>query len=365
MPRSRSGVRVLLLADTRLGFDLPRHPRVTRRRRGHDFFDNYQRVLDTVPKSGADLVVHGGDLLFRSKVAVDLVQRALLPLKRVAETGVPVYLVPGNHERSAIPYALLAEHPHIHVFHKPTTFVAEVRGTRVALAGFPNVRRDVRGQFATVLEATGWRDAGAGIKLLLMHQCVEGATVGPADYVFRAGEDVVRGSDLPSGVAAVLCGHIHRHQVRTHDLARRALPSPVFYPGSIERTSFAEKDEPKGYLLLDFEPGVESGGVLRSWRFEALPARPMLVRSLQAQGVGRTDLDRMMRAVIAEAPPDAVMRVDLHGDLEPEALPVVRAAAIRRMTPPMMNLEVRLVDARSRQLHARTVPFSKRGVLRD
>jgi len=28
---------------------------------------------------------------------------------------------------------------------------------------------------------------------------------------------------------------------------------PVFYPGSIERTSFAEKNESKGYLILEFE----------------------------------------------------------------------------------------------------------------
>jgi hypothetical protein len=33
-------VRVLLLADSHLGFDLPVRPRSNRRRRGHDFLAN-------------------------------------------------------------------------------------------------------------------------------------------------------------------------------------------------------------------------------------------------------------------------------------------------------------------------------------
>ena len=38
-------IRILLLADTHLGFDLPVNPRVNRRRRGHDFLANYAAAL--------------------------------------------------------------------------------------------------------------------------------------------------------------------------------------------------------------------------------------------------------------------------------------------------------------------------------
>jgi len=38
-------VRLLLIADTHLGFDLPVRPRVARRRRGHDFIANYRAAL--------------------------------------------------------------------------------------------------------------------------------------------------------------------------------------------------------------------------------------------------------------------------------------------------------------------------------
>ena len=52
---------------------------------------------------------------------------------------------------------------------------------------------------------------------------------------------------------AVLSGHIHRFQVLTKDLWGRPIKIPILYPGSIERTSFAEKDEPKGYLKVELK----------------------------------------------------------------------------------------------------------------
>jgi len=38
-------VRILLFADSHLGFDLPSRPRSTRRRRGHDFLANHEAFL--------------------------------------------------------------------------------------------------------------------------------------------------------------------------------------------------------------------------------------------------------------------------------------------------------------------------------
>jgi len=83
-------VRVLLLADTHLGFDLPFRPRVKRRRRGADFFANFERALEPALRREVDLVVHGGDLLYRSRVPLQLVHMALEPLRRVASLNVSV-----------------------------------------------------------------------------------------------------------------------------------------------------------------------------------------------------------------------------------------------------------------------------------
>lgn len=267
-------ISILLLADTHLGFDMPLRPRVERRRRGPDFFRNFELALGPALRGEVDLVVHGGDLLYRSRVGAWLVDMAMEPLKRVADRGVPVVVVPGNHERSRIPYPILAAHPNLHLVDRPKRVRFELNGETLSLFGFPSVRNGVRDRFPELLRRAGFDGADSSLKLLAMHQTVEGARVGPVDYTFRYGPDIVRGGDIPDGFAAVLAGHIHRHQILTRDLGGREMAAPVFYPGSIERTSLAEKNEPKGYLVLRFDDRR-----LIEWRFHELPTSPTMVDS--------------------------------------------------------------------------------------
>ena len=273
------GIRILFLADTHLGFDFPFKPRVQRRRRGPDFFDMFELALEPAHRGEVDLVVHGGDILYRSKVPPQLVRMAFAPLHRLADQGLPVYVVPGNHERSAIPFRLWASHPNIHIFHRPKTFYLDIRGTTLALAGFPYVRDNIRGNIQQVLEETGWNSKPADAAVLCIHHVVEGAALQMGDriHVFRRNPDVIRAADFPPGFAAILSGHIHRFQVLTKDLRGNPLPTPIFYPGSTERTSGVEKDEAKGYLTLEIEPNGASvpGGTLTHWQFHKLPTPPM------------------------------------------------------------------------------------------
>jgi len=321
-------VRILLLADTHLGFDLPSHPRVDRRRRGDDFFANYHRALAPALAGEVDLVVHGGDLLFRSRVQPWLVQLAFEPLLRVA-ARVPVFLVPGNHERSRIPFPLLGAHRNIHVFDRPRSFTVEVAGRRVTLSGFPFVP-DVAEQFPMLVEAAGLFREPADVRLLCLHQTVEGARVGPSGYTFRSGRDVLRCSQVPRGLDALLCGHIHRAQVLTRDLAGRPLPAPVFYPGSIERTSRAEREETKGYLLLD----LERPGTPWRWSFVTLPARPMVDLVIAAKDANHAL--EAIRTALEGLDAHALVRVRLPGLPGPG----LSDARLRALAPATMTIEL-------------------------
>ncbi len=316
-------MRILFLSDTHLGFDLPSRPRVERRRRGEDFFRNYELALAPALRGEADVVLHGGDLLYRSRVPASLVARALAPLVRVAEAGVPVLIVPGNHERGRIPYPLLAQHPRLHVFDRPRTFVLEARGVRAAFAGFPYAR-EVRARFPELLAATERTGHDVDHTILCLHHCVEGATCGPGDFTFRDGDDVVRRADVPRDVALVLSGHIHRHQVMRWRTPRGACA--VVYAGSVERTSFAEAPETKGFVRVD----LDVAGVTRL-SFSPLPARPMLVRALAFDGHGETEARRRVAEIIEATPPDAVLQLRVEGDPTGSATEWMSAAALREL----------------------------------
>jgi len=335
-------IRILFIADTHLGFDLPTRTRIQRRRRGHDFLANYATALTPALAGEVDVVVHGGDVFNRSKVPTSVAWQAFEPLARVADAGVPVFVVPGNHERGRIPQIRFARHPRIHLFDRPRTFTVESQGMRVAISGFPSERHGVRARFTELLEATGWRTVDADARVLCIHQCVEGAMVGPNDFTFTTAPDVIRVRDLPAGFCAVLSGHIHRHQVLTRDLRGAAIAAPVLYPGSIERTSVAEADETKGYMTVDVT--CDAGDTRLDWQFHPLPARPLVRREIHLDAVPDTALETKICAVVADCPADAVLTIRVVGKLGDAARRVLSAANLRRLAPATMNIELKLED---------------------
>jgi DNA repair exonuclease SbcCD nuclease subunit len=284
-----------------------------------------------------DLVLHGGDLFFRSRVPEAIVDLVYGELLAFADHGIPLVIVPGNHERSRLPTSLFLHHPNIHVFDAPKTLLFELGGSHVALAGFPSTRRNVRDDFRCLVAATSWDEAPADIRLLCLHQTVEGATLGPKGYTFRNGHDVIRQQDLPASFHVVLAGHIHRHQViQVRGDGDRSLP--VIYPGSTERTSFAEADETKGYCLLDFGGSSNGDWVLDRSEFVPLPARPMVTIPLPAQ-LAPAGVHDFLADVVREAPPDAILRFTCSEAVSPVTRRAFEAARLASSLPPTVNVQ--------------------------
>ncbi len=331
-------LRLLLLADSHIGFDSAAQPRVKRRRRGPDFLANLSAALEPALRGDVDLVVHGGDYFHRPGVPDAVVRDGYRPLLAVADAGIPVFVVPGNHERSAMPLPLLLVHPQVHVFDRPRAFSLDLAGVRVQMVGFPCVRNVAEWGLARLF-ADVRIDHAAQVRVLCMHQAFCGAQVGAQDYTFRFGADVVPSHELPTGFAAVLSGHIHRGQVLREDLTGAPLPCPVIYPGSIERTSYAERDETKGYAILQIEPGA-SGGVVRDVQLVPLPTRPMIAVPVNVRGLSGDALAARLRQRFAEVPSDAIVRLEVRGTPEPEARGVLTAAQLRDLAPETMNVDM-------------------------
>jgi hypothetical protein len=134
--------------------------------------------------------------------------------------------------------------------------------------------------------------------------------------------------------------------VLRRDLRGRPLGAPVVYAGSVERTSFAEREEPKGFVMAAIGAGG-SGGRLLSCEFRPLPARPMRVHEVS----GTFGLEREIRAAIAAAPPDVVLQLRVpEGLAGAEAL---RAGRLRSVAPPTANVTVACGGVRRPQLYRR------------
>lgn len=328
-----SVVRVLFLSDTHLGFDLPQRPRVLRRRRGPEFYAAFDRALEPALRGDVDVVIHGGDLFFRSRVRQAPVKAALDRIEAVAARGIPFLIVPGNHERGALPFPLFWKQPYVHVFDRPQTCRLRCHGARVAVTGFPYSYTDLPRTFPELLAQAHVPSEPADVRLLAMHQAVAGARVGVRNFMFRSGRDVIPAHRIPPGFAAVLSGHIHRAQVLHTDPEGRPLASPVFYAGATQRTSFAERNESKGCLVMEFEPQDRGPGKMRASRFVPLPSRAMILRRTSPADLTPTHLEQ----VLGGYDPNALVRLVVAGEI-----PKGTSRLLQSLAPASMNVELRV-----------------------
>jgi DNA repair exonuclease SbcCD nuclease subunit len=115
----------------------------------------------------------------------------------------------------------------------------------------------------------------------------------------------------------------------------------VLYAGSIERTSWAEAAEKKGYLWVKIKKSRSRDQPMVSWRFCELPARPMIRLHLHIEEHDRRSLTEFLQRSLSQLDPQSVVKIQIEGMLNPECYPVLRAAALREISPPGMNISLR------------------------
>jgi DNA repair exonuclease SbcCD nuclease subunit len=330
-------VRILLLADTHLGIDLPLDPRIKRRRRGIDFFKNYELALQTAFAKKVDLVIHGGDLFYRSKIPDLLISMAFEPLIKIADSGISVLLVAGNHERSVIRNSMFEKHNNIFIFNSLQSFSFDIKSNHIQITGFPCIRKNIRSQFPNLLQSIEYIYKNQNhIHLLCMHQAVEGAQVGVQNYTFKENHDTIRACDIPAGFTAIHSGHIHRAQVLETDLKGEKLQTNVYYPGSIERTSFAEKNEQKGFLILTCIASNNGGEVIEQ-KFIQLPTRPMVECEIRVRNSSRTNIISEILKQSIQWDKNCIVKIKLNIVTEFNVnIPTLKE--IRRVLPESMNI---------------------------
>lgn len=150
----------------------------------------------------------------------------------------------------------------------------------------------------------------------------------------REREDRLAG--VPAALSCGGAGDSRAHRAgQSRAVGAAALPARVLYPGSIERTSLAERGETKGCLFVR----ARDGGV--QWAFRPPPARALIVRELSAAGVSPDALAATERQAVAEAPADAVLTIRLADPLTEVQARRLRAARLRTFVPETMNVEIR------------------------
>jgi DNA repair protein SbcD/Mre11 len=330
-------IRILFLSDTHLGFDYPLRPKIKKRRRGPDFFCNYLSALTPALDGDVDFVVHGGDLFFRRKVHPIIVEKAFSPLWDIADSGIPVLLVPGNHERGNIPVSLFESHPNIFIFQKPATYTFQINNKKIGFSGFPYYYNGIRDDINLVIEKTGFSKQKCDVHFLCVHHLFSGAFVGVQKFVFKNGKDIIGPHKIPANIDLVLSGHIHTTQKMIRDFNNNRLPVPILYAGSTERTSLAERNEEKGYYLINvnFDSKVKEVKTI----FKKITSRPMVQIELFVEKIKTTsELEKAILFQLECLEKDSVVQIKINGEPAENIQPLLKDSYLREIAPDTMNI---------------------------
>ena len=261
-----------------------------------DFLRRLSDIGDYAVEQGVDVFVFAGDA-YRTRDPNPTYQREFARrIKRIADAGIPVILLVGNHDLPAVAKRATSidifgtlEVPNVVVGNREELHQITCRRgqpLQVATAPYPLrsalvSKEEVQGRSLAELDALL---QGAMIEniqalaqearqtpdvpaILTGHFSVNEASHGSEQNIM-----IGRDAALPRSVLAdptwryVALGHIHKHQSLNGDFQ-----PPVLYSGSIERIDFGEEHEPKGFVVAEIGDGPTTWEFVRGYRRQARP----------------------------------------------------------------------------------------------
>ncbi len=317
-----------------------------------DFLRSLDEIVQAAIDEKVDAVLFAGDA-YKDRSPSPTYQREWgKRIARLAQAGVPVFLLVGNHDTSPAQGRAHALHefatlgvPNVHVLDRPALLGPQETGLPLQLIALPWLSR------AAMVAALDLRDlprekvleqlearldalvqdfiaqADPNLPLVLMaHASVQGAVYG-GERMVMLGRDLTLSGSLVKDprLDYVALGHIHKPQNLTADEKQeRSDPPPVVYPGSIERVDFGEAGEKKYYVLAEVEPGRAKV----TWR-ELRRVRPFRSFSVRLTGEEAQVTERLQQALgPAEDLREAIVRLTVTYPAEMDAR--LDEAALRR-----------------------------------
>jgi len=318
-------MRICHLADSHLGAG-ENHPRrgpsgLTLRQ--EDIIAAFVEAVDRIIEIKPDLCLHAGDLFHAVRPLNAIMAIAARELHRLAAiNGIPTVIIAGNHDAPKQPHvgvALDVFRPidNLHIAASGELCVFDIGGVKCHALPHCLTTTSLQQQIARLTP-----DPSAAYNVLIAHGVVAGM---PEFSMADLGEQELPVDVLDRFDYAAL-GHFHNFS----RVGERA-----WYSGSTERLSQAEREAPKGFVVLDMKPF--------EIRLQEVSCRAMVdVPTIDATGKRGDELARILAEQVAQVDgSDKIVRVKVTGVSE-ETLKTIPAAEIAALKERSFALDIRL-----------------------
>lgn len=324
-------MKLVHLSDTHLGYTayraLDRELGINQREADSNrrFSSAIDRILSLKPQA----VLHTGDLFDSVRPSNRTIAFAVKELMRLSLAGIDVVVICGNHSSPRLRdtgniFQLLELFPNIHPVYLGYRKI-ELDGVTVHAvphcSSEDELVQNLNGARKELLERPREQSK---YQVLMLHAVVSGTP----GLNFSMGEfnelEVPREIlGLPFDYIAV--GHFHRYT----QLSRNA-----FYAGSLERLSFNEVGQEKGFIEMDMEKS--------STRFHLLETRPMLdLAALDARSLDSEALMTILESLLENHDlPGKIVRLTIE-NLSPSAYRALDFGRIRELTASALHFELK------------------------
>ncbi len=258
-----------------------------------EFLSALDQLIDFATENKVDLVLFCGDA-YKSRDPSQTQQRELAKrINRLSNNGIATLLLIGNHDLpNATGRATTTEIfdtlsvKNVYIANRPDIFKIVTPNGTIQIVSLPWLRRSVllnredtkkldfdqinikmQEVLTNIISAKAKELDPKLPSVLAAHVWVSGSQIGSEKSMTIGQEHVL----LPSNVAHpafdyIALGHIHRHQVLSHN-------PPAIYAGSLGRLDFGDEGDDKGFYLIEIEPDTETGKTQTTFEFHTVDGR--------------------------------------------------------------------------------------------
>jgi exonuclease SbcD len=258
-----------------------------------EFLSALDQLIDFATENKVDLVLFCGDA-YKSRDPSQTQQRELAKrINRLSNNGIATLLLIGNHDLpNATGRATTTEIfdtlsvKNVYIANRPDIFKIVTPNGTIQIVSLPWLRRSIllnredtkkldfdqinikmQEVLTNIISAKAKELDPKLPSVLAAHVWVSGSQIGSEKSMTIGQEHVL----LPSNVAHpafdyIALGHIHRHQVLSHN-------PPVIYAGSLGRLDFGDEGDDKGFYLIEIEPDTETGKTQTTFEFHTVDGR--------------------------------------------------------------------------------------------